>query len=353
LKKINHKFELQKNITGVLLINLGSPDSPSKKDVRIYLRQLLSSNRVIDVNPIARWILLNFLILPFRPKRSARAYKEIWMEKGSPLLVNSQNLKKDLLEKLSKENIYVELGMQCGNPSLKSALDNLSNYGCDRIIVLPLYPQYASSSYGSAIEDVFKENLHKWNMPYLHIIPPIFSDSRFINTWANIGSPYIKKNPDHVLFSFHGLPTRHLKKSDPSQKWCKNNLTCCKSLVKENRYCYSAQCHHTAKLIADRLEIKEENWSVSFQSRLGRDEWIKPYTEQILKEFASRGLKRVTVFCPSFVADCLETIEEIGITAAKNFKKNGGEDLKLVPSLNNHPEWVKTLANIIRQHLIP
>jgi len=352
LKKINHKFELQNNLTGVLLINLGTPDSTSTKDVRKYLGQLLSSKRVVDINPLARWILLNFFILPFRPKKSARAYKEIWMEKGSPLLVHSQNLKKDLAEKLSEENIFIELGMQCGNPSIKNALDSLQNKGCDRIIVLPLYPQYASSSYGSAIEDVYKENLQKWNMPYLHIIPPIFSNSQFIDTWFNIGLPYIKKKPDHVLFSFHGLPIRHLKKSDPSRKWCKNNLTCCESLVKENRYCYSAQCYHTAKLIAERLEIKKENWSVSFQSRLGRDQWIKPYTEQILKDLAKKGSKSVTVFCPSFVSDCLETIEEIGITAAKNFRKSGGKDLKLVPSLNNHPEWVETLATIIRQNLI-
>jgi len=352
LKKINPKLELQKNKTGVLLINLGTPDSPRTKDVRIYLRQLLSSDRVIDINPLARWVLLNFLILPFRPKKSARAYKKIWMEKGSPLLVNSQNLKKDLIDKLSEEKIYLELGMQCGNPSLKSALDKLHNKNCDRILVLPLYPQYASSSYGSAIEDVYKENLHKWNMPYFHIMPPFFSNSLFIDTWANIGLPYIKNNPDHILFSFHGLPVRHLKKSDPSKKWCNNNLTCCKALVKENRYCYSAQCHHTAKLIAKKLDIKEDNWSVSFQSRLGRDEWIKPYTEQHLKELAESGLKRVIVFCPSFVADCLETIEEIGITAAENFIKNGGESLQLVPSLNNHPEWVETLATIIRKHLI-
>ena len=352
MKKINTKLELQNNKIGVLLINLGTPDSPDTKDVRIYLRQLLSSDRVIDINPFVRWILLNFLILPFRPKKSAQAYKEIWLEKGSPLLVNSQNLKKSLTEKLYRENIYVELGMQCGNPSLKSALDSLHNNGCDRIIVLPLYPQYASSSYGSAIEDVYKENLHKWNMPFFQIIPPIFSDSLFIDTWANIGRPYINNNTDHVVFSFHGLPIRHLKKSDPSKKWCKNNLSCCKTLVKENRYCYRAQCYHTSKLISERLEIKKGNWSVSFQSRLGSDEWIKPYTEQLLKELAEKGLKRVTVFCPSFVADCLETIEEIGITAAKNFRKNGGEDLQLVPSLNNHPEWVEALAQIIRKHLI-
>ena len=347
-----HKFEFNKIKTGVLLINLGTPESPSTKDVRDYLRQLLSSNRVIDINPITRWLLLNLFILPFRPRNSAKAYKKIWLIDGSPLLVNSQNLKKDLLEQLIEEDIHLELGMQCGNPSIKSALYNLRQKRCDRIIVLPLYPQYASSSFGSAIEDVYRENLDRWNMPYLKIIPPFFSDKRFIEAWVEIGLPYIEKKPDHIVFSFHGLPIRHLKKGDSSNEWCKNNTKCCKILVEENRYCYSAQCHHTAKLIAERLKIKKENWSVSFQSRLGRDEWIKPYTEQMLNELAIKGLKNVTIFCPSFVADCLETIEEIGITAAKNFRKSGGENLELVPSLNNHPAWVNALSSIIKQQLV-
>tara|TARA_B100000700_G_scaffold293497_1_gene354537 strand:+ start:184 stop:1251 length:1068 start_codon:yes stop_codon:yes gene_type:complete len=346
------KLELQNIKTGVLLINLGTPDSPNIKDVRNYLRQLLSSNRVIDINPIIRWILLNLFILPFRPLTSSKAYKEIWSDDGSPLLINSQNLKIALAEKLSDEKIYVELGMQCGKPSIKNAIKSLIDKGCDKIGVIPLYPQYASSSFGAAIEDVYRENLNKWNMPFLQILPPIFSDTRFIEAWAKIGLPYLENHPDHIVFSFHGLPTRHLKKSDYSEKCCSNNYECCEVLVEENRYCYRAQCHHTTKLIAERLKLKKENWSISFQSRLGREEWIKPYTEQLLKEFAEKGLKRIVIFCPSFVADCLETIEEIGITAANNFRKNGGEELKLVPSLNNHPEWINALASIIRQNFL-
>lgn len=166
-----------------------------------------------------------------------------------------------------------------------------------------------------------------------------------------LGYLILRKKPDHVLFSFHGLPLRHLQKSDYTSKWCKNNYSCCKELIDENRNCYSAQCYQTAKLIAKSLKIEEEKWSVSFQSRLGRDEWVKPYTEPHLKELAERGMKRVVVFCPSFVADCLETIEEIGISAAEHFKEYGGEELKLVPSLNNHPEWVQALTSIIRQKL--
>ena len=169
--------------------------------------------------------------------------------------------------------------------------------------------------------------------------------------WAKIGLPYIEKKPDHVLFSFHGLPLRHLQKSDYTGKWCQNDYSCCKELINENRNCYSAQCYYTAKLIAKSLKIEEEKWSVSFQSRLGRDEWVKPYTEPHLKELAERGMKRVVVFCPSFVADCLETLEEIGMSAAEHFKEYGGEELILVPSLNNHPEWVLALNSIIRQQL--
>ena len=337
--------------TGILLINLGTPDSPSTRDVRIYLRELLSCERVIDINPFARWFVLNLLILPFRPRKSAKAYKKIWMDEGSPLLVFSEKLKTALLEQFAEKDIPIELGMQCRKPSLKTAIAKLRGQNCDQIIVLPLYPQYASSSYGAAIEDLYKVILNDWNIPHLRIIPPFFSDSRFIDAWAKIGLPYIEKKPDHVLFSFHGLPLRHLKKSDYTGKWCKNDYSCCKELINENRNCYSAQCYYTAKLIAKSLKIEEEKWSVSFQSRLGRDEWVKPYTESHLKELAERGMKRVIVFCPSFVADCLETIEEIGISAAEHFKEYGGEELILVPSLNNHPEWVRALTSIIRQQL--
>ena len=337
--------------TGILLINLGTPDSPSTRDVRIYLRELLSCKRVIDINPLARWFVLNLLILPFRPRKSARAYKKIWMDEGSPLLVFSEKLKTALLEQFAGKDIPLEFGMQCRKPSLQNAIAKLRGQNCDQIIVLPLYPQYASSSYGAAIEDLYKVILNDWNMPYLRIIPPFFSDSRFIDAWAKIGLPYIEKKPDHVLFSFHGLPLRHLKKSDYTGKWCQNDYSCCKKLIEENRNCYSAQCYQTAKLLAKSLKIEEENWSVSFQSRLGRDEWVKPYTEPHLKELAERGMKHIVVFCPSFVADCLETIEEIGISAAEHFKEYGGEELKLVPSLNNHPEWVLALTSIIRQQL--
>ena len=337
--------------TGILLINLGTPDSPSTRDVRIYLRELLSCKRVIDINPLARWFVLNLLILPFRPRKSARAYKKIWMDEGSPLLVFSEKLKTALLEQFAGKDIPLEFGMQCRKPSLQNAIAKLRGQNCDQIIVLPLYPQYASSSYGAAIEDLYKVILNDWNMPYLRILPPFFSDSRFIDAYAKIGLPYIEKKPDHVLFSFHGLPLRHLKKSDYTGKWCKNDYSCCKELIDENRNCYSAQCYQTAKLIAKSLKIEEEKWSVSFQSRLGRDEWVKPYTEPHLRELAERGMKRVVVFCPSFVADCLETIEEIGISAAEQFKDYGGEELTLVPSLNNHPEWVMALTSIIQQKL--
>ena len=351
LQNSNEQTAANKSRTGILLINLGTPDAPRTPEVRAYLRALLSSDRVLDINPVGRWLLLNLIILPFRPRKSAKAYREIWMENGSPLLVYSQKLKDAITEHFSEENIPVELGMQCGNPSIKSAVERLRKEECDRIIVLPMYPQYSSSTYGSAVEDLYKEILHDWNMPQLQIIPPFFSDSRFIDAWAKVGSPFIENKPDHVLFSFHSLPIRHLEKSDPSGNWCKNNQECCIELVNENRNCYSAQCFHTAKLIAERCNLSEEKWSVSFQSRFGREEWIKPDTEKHLARLAENGVKRVVVFCPAFVSDCLETLEEIGIRAAEHFRKHGGEELKLIPSLNDHPEWVHTLTSIIRQQL--
>ena len=351
MQNSNVKTTDNKSRTGILLINLGTPDAPNTREVRAYLRSLLSCDRVLDINPIGRWLLLNLIVLPLRPSRSAKAYREIWLEDGSPLLVYSQKLRIALAEQFSGENIFVELGMQCGMPSIKNALDCLRKEDCDWIIVLPMYPQYSSSTFGSAVEDLYKEVLHDWNMPHLQIIQPIFSDSRFIDAWAKVGLPFIESEPDHVLFSFHGLPIRHLEKSDTSGNWCKNNHECCIDLVNENRNCYSAQCYHTAKLIAERYNLSAEKWSVSFQSRFGRDEWVKPDTEKHLARLAENGVKRVVVFCPAFVSDCLETLEEIGIRAAEHFRKHGGEELELIPSLNDHPEWVFSLASIIRQQI--
>ena len=347
----NRKSENNKENTAVLMINLGTPVAPNTTEVRTYLRELLSSDRVLDINPFLRWLLLNIFILPFRPKKTAKAYKKIWLEEGSPLMVYSQKLKKSLTEQFATENIIVELAMQCGEPSIKNALDRLRAKQYSRILVLPMYPQYASSTFGGAIEDLYREIINDWNMPQLQIVPPFFSDSLFIEAWAKVGLPYLDHNHDHVLFSFHGLPIRHLKKSDISGNWCKNNKECCLILTNQNKYCYSAHCHETSKLIAEKLNLDKEKWSVSFQSRFGREEWVKPYTEQHLKELAQRGIKRVVVFCPSFVSDCLETLEEIGIQAAENFQKCGGEELLLVPSLNDHPEWIKSISSIIRNQL--
>ncbi|MBC8258578.1 MAG: ferrochelatase [SAR324 cluster bacterium] len=337
--------------TGILLINLGTPDAPRTREVRAYLKEFFASRRILDINPVWRWFLVNLLILPFRPRLSAKAYQQIWLEDGSPFLVHSLQLKNSLTEQFAAENIPVELGMQCGNPSLKSSLERLRRLECNNIIVLPLYPQYASSTYGSAIEELYKEIINDWNIPFLQIIPPFYSDPRFITAWTKVGSAYLENEPDHVLFSFHSLPLRHLQKSHSSKTFCKNENGCCLELVNENRNCYSAQCYQTAKLIAENLNLEENKWSVSFQSRLGRTEWIKPYTETHLRQLAERGVKKALVFCPSFVTDNLETLEEIGIRAAVHFRQYGGEELKLVPSLNNNPEWVEALSSIIRQKL--
>lgn len=347
----NQQSVISNNHIGILLINLGTPDTTHTRDARAFLRGMLSSKRFLDINPILRWLLLNLVILPFRPRKTANALKKIWLEDGSPLLVHSQKLKNALVEKFTEDKIPVELGMLLGKNNLKSAVDRLRRQECDRIIVLPMFPQYSATTHGSAIEALYNEILHDWDIPVIQIIPPFYSDPRFIEAWAKVGSPYLVNEPDHVLFSYHSLPVKHIQKSDCSGTWCKNDNACCLELVNENRNCYSAQCFQTAKLLAGRLNLETEKWSVSFQSRLGSAEWIKPFTEQHLTKLAEQGVKKVVVFCPSFVVDNLETLEEIEIRAAEHFRKSGGEKLTLVPSLNYHPEWVAALTSIIRQQL--
>ncbi len=337
--------------TGILLINLGTPDAPKTKEVRRYLREFLFDPRVIDIHPLGRWLLLNLIILPFRPKKSAHAYRQVWMDDGSPLLVYGKKLKSALSKTFETEGCPVELGMRYGNPSLKKSMNLLLEQGCNRIIAVPLYPQYASSTVGSVIEALYQETSQHWDIPQLQIIPPFYTEPSFIEAWKKVGEPFLKEQPDHILFSFHGLPLRHLEKSDASKNTCKNDQNCCTKLSTSNRNCYRAQCYNTAESIAQRFQLANKKWSVSFQSRLGRDEWIRPYTDEHLENLAKQGIKKLLVFCPAFVADGLETLEEIQIRAAEDFKNFGGEELILVPSLNDHPEWVKSLESMIRKQM--
>lgn len=335
--------------TGLLLINLGTPDAPDPGAVRRYLRQFLGDPRVLDIPAVGRWLLLNFVILPFRPAKSAAAYRKVWTKEGSPLMVHSLALR-DRLRARMGDRWQVELGMRYGNPSLESALEALRKGGVDSIFAAPLFPQYASSSTGSALEELYRLVAAKWNVPTVGTLGTFFDEPAFIDSFAAVGRPHVDElQPDHVLFSFHGLPERQISRSDESGGHCFTTAGCCDALGPDNRHCYRAQSFDTARRIAGSLGLPADRWSVSFQSRLGATPWIKPYTDLVLPELAKKGVKRVLVFCPAFVADCLETVEEIGLRGREQFLQAGGEELRLVPSLNASPAWVESLAALIER----
>jgi ferrochelatase len=352
--------------TGILLVNLGTPDAPDPAPVRRYLREFLSDPRVIDIHPVGRALLLYLFILPFRPKRSAAAYRKVWTAEGSPLLVHGRALAAALRERMPEYPI--ELAMRYGNPALEPALTRLREQSCDRIVVVPLYPHYAASSTGSSVERVYRLAAKLWNTPYITVVAPFYEHPGFIAAFAAVGRRQLEASPregsgsgrwrsaetalapDHVLFSFHGLPERQvIASSDPNL--CVAKPDCCEQLVDGNRNCYRAQCFATARALAASLGLAPDAWSISFQSRLGRTPWIKPYTDEVIPALAQRGIRKLAVFCPAFVADCLETLEEIGIRARADFQAAGGETLELITSLNSEPVWVEALEQIVRESL--
>lgn len=338
---------------GVLVTNLGSPAAPDTRAVRRYLRQFLSDPRVIDLAAPARAALLNLVILPFRAPRSAAAYRKIWTEEGSPLLLHGRALCAGLAGKLP--GCAVELGMRYGEPSLAQALGRLRGAGCDELVVFPLYPQYAASSTGSTLEEVYRLAGRLWNTPFLRVVPPFYDDPGFLSAWARRAQPILAEfEPEHVLLSFHGLPERQIQKSDESALGhCLTRADCCERLGAANRNCYRAQCFATARGIATRLALDPLRTTVCFQSRLGRTPWIQPYTDRVLAQLAARGTRRVAVLCPAFVADCLETLEEIGLRARDDFCAAGGGELRLVPSLNAGQDWIEAAAELVRRQLGP
>jgi ferrochelatase len=337
--------------TGLLLINLGTPDEPTTSAVRRYLRQFLSDPRVLDMNPVGRFLLLNLVILPTRPAKSAHAYRSVWdPSRGSPLLYHSRDLAAAVAERLGAD-WRVELAMRYGSPSIETGIAALRAAGCDHLVVLPLFPQYASSSTGSAIEAVYRAASTAWNVPWLEVVPPFWGDAGFLDAFAAVGkAPIAAVDADHVLFSFHGLPERQILKSDDTGRHCLASAGCCDRMTEANRNCYRAQSFATARGIADRLGLAAGGWSVAFQSRLGRIPWIKPYTDQVVVELAKKGVRRLAVYSPAFVADCLETLEEIGMRLRDDFRGAGGSELVLVPSLNATPPWADAVAELARRH---
>lgn len=335
--------------TGILLINLGTPDSPGTSDVRKYLREFLMDKRVIDINSVSRWFLINTIIAPLRAPKSAKLYKEIWTDQGSPLLFHGINLKKKLQAKLGDKYV-VAFGMRYQSPSLNSALEELRSAKVKKIIALPMYPQYASSSTGSTVAALM-EALKDWEVtPELKVITKFHEREDYLNAVMATAKPFNVKSYDHVLFSFHGLPERHILKSDAHYGNGKCEFgKCCEVAHEGNQYCYRANCVQTAMAIASRLNIAKENYTISFQSRLGRDPWIKPYSDFEIIRLGKEGKKKILAFSLAFVADCLETLYEIGTEYNELFRENGGEQIQLVPSLNANEEWVDAVANIVTE----
>jgi ferrochelatase len=332
--------------TGILLINLGTPDAPRTPEVRRYLREFLSDPLVIDIPAPMRWLLVNGMVAPFRSPKTAKAYEMVWTERGSPLLFHSLDLRDGLRERMTEP---VELAMRYGNPSIEAGLANLRAAGCERVLCAPLYPQYAESSTLSSIEAVRKAVTTSGEALQLDFLPPFYENENFLDAFAAVGESVLRDlEPDHVLFSFHGLPERHMRNVDPSGEHCLVRDDCCARIGDTNRDCYRAQCLATTRGLRERLDIDEKDSSVAFQSRLGRTPWIQPFTDQVVKQLAAGGTKRLAIFCPAFVADCLETLEEISIRAAHDFRAAGGEELRLVPSLNASTPWVDGLAAMLR-----
>lgn len=332
---------------GVLLVNLGTPDSPAVKDVRKYLDEFLMDERVIDIPALNRTLLVKGIIVPFRSPKTAKLYKEIWDEKGSPLLYFSQ-VQLALVQEQLGENYHVELAMRYQNPSIDVALAKMKAAQVDSIRVLPLFPQYASASSGSVIQKVM-EIVGKWpTIPPVSFVNSFHDNKLMIEAFADNAKKYQPESYDEILFSFHGLPERQLKKCDDSGSHCLKKADCCSQLTDVNKFCYSAQCHDTARLIAAELNIPKEKYSVCFQSRLGKEPWVQPYTSDVLKSLADKGKKRLLVFCPAFVADCLETLYEVTVEYGEEFKALGGEEVQLVASLNDNPKWIEAMIGLIK-----
>jgi len=336
---------------GVLLVNLGTPDSPETGDVRRYLNEFLTDARVIDMPAAIRYPLFQGLVVPLRAPKSAKIYKQLWTDRGSPLLYHGLDLQAKVQATLGPGYV-VAFGMRYQKPSIEKALEELRDAAVERIIVLPLFPQYAAASTGSVQEKVMEIVSKWWIVPSISFISTFTDDPGFINSFAALGKAEMAKHDyDHIMFSYHGIPERHVLKGS-HKGYCKLG-NCCNSYNKNNRYCYRAQCFETSRLLAQAMGLSPEQYTVSFQSRLQsrlRDPWLQPYSDEVLKEYPAKGIKKVLAFSPAFVADCLETTIEVGEEFKEMFEEAGGEHWQLVPSLNSEPMWVEAVANMIRQN---
>ncbi|MEJ6590164.1 MAG: ferrochelatase [Crocinitomicaceae bacterium] len=337
--------------TCVLLIQLGTPDSPSTRDVRRYLSEFLNDPRVIDLPYLVRKILVNGIIVPFRAPKSAKIYKELFdLSNGeSPLLTHTQSLTSLLQDRFKETDVHVEFAMRYQNPSMDSVMERIRKENFDHIILLPLFPQYASASSGSAIEKGLNILRKWWVIPKVSVINEFWREEGYINSIIERSKAFNLSEFDHVLFSYHGLPNRHVDKVYEGSDLC-SDQPCEIELNEKNKFCYKATAYATTRLIAEKLQLKESDYTVCFQSRLDK-KWLTPFSDKVVEDWAKKGAKKLLVFSPAFVADCLETTIEIGSEYQEIFEENGGETVSLVPSSNDHPEFINCLENLIQKQL--
>lgn len=328
----------------VLLVNLGSPDSTEVSDVRRYLKQFLMDPRVIDSAPLARWLVVNLCILPSRPKETSKAYSRIWTKDGSPLIIYSKEQQKAISKAV---DIPVELAMTYGSPSIPDAIKRLRDQDIQELFVMPLYPHYAMSSYETAVVAVMDAIYKEAPNIKTTTLQPFYEEPEYIDALVENSQPYLNQGFDHLLFSFHGLPESHLRKADTSHAHCLTVPDCCNTCSPVHATCYRHQCFQTVKRFVEKARIPESKYSVSFQSRLGREPWLQPYTDYKFKELPKAGVKRLLVISPAFVSDCLETLEELAMAGKETFIEAGGETFHQIPCLNLHPKWIQFLINKI------
>jgi len=337
--------------TTVVLVNLGTPDSPSVKDVRKYLFEFLNDPRVIDIPTIARFFLVNLIIVPFRAPKSAKIYKHLWTDnglpkgiKGSPILYYGKSVREKLQQALG-DDFDVRLAMRYQNPSMDDVFGDLYKKNLEKIIIIPLFPQYASATTGSVIDKAMNIISKWWVIPEIKFISQYYDNPGFINTIVERTKKYNIEEYDHVLFSYHGLPARQVDKVYKDGTICEEH-NCETEINETNQFCYKATCYATTRLIAEKLKLPSEKYTVCFQSRLDKN-WLEPFADKVIIDQAKKGAKKLLVFSPAFVADCLETLIEIGFEYQKLFKEHGGEKVQLVESLNDHPMWIDTLKQLI------
>lgn len=334
--------------SAVLLVNLGSPDSPSEPDVRSYLREFLGDERVLDLPAPLRWLLLEGIILPTRPKKSAHAYASVWTAEGSPLMRTSARVRQKLADAVGAD-LPVYLAMRYGRPSIASVIAELSADGIEDVLLFPQYPHYAMSSWETVTARVCAEVARRAPTLRVECVQPFYADADYIEALHAVSASYLAEPHDHVLFSFHGIPLRHLRKADSSHAHCTRVPECCAVASPAHATCYRAQVFATARALAARAGLGPTDYSVSFQSRLAGEPWCEPFTDHELRRLAATGVKRLLVLCPAFVADCLETLEEISVEGKRTFLDAGGISFQQIPCLNEQPPYIAFLAGRVER----